>query len=326
MIAFFFDYFFPLVVFCYIVSKMLFRDKCIDNLRWLFWRAFLATLPWAAFLSLVILAEPIGSFVMRVFFFACLLLIFQLSRSLNIYLPKLLRRPLNYLCVAIDDFFAFITYIILFRSKCWHSISHGGLGKGKTPVLMIHGYKHDAGAWLWHQPRLVEEGCGPIFVIDLGSATHAIEEYAHRVQVKAEKIALETGTQDLILIGFSMGGVVASYYALHLAAEDSVKGVVTMASPLEGTRMALLGGGPCAAQMRFKAPFITELKAKIVSNQRIPFCHIGSSADPVIRPPTSAWQIGGYSDKIVFEDMGHLSMLYSNAISTALYSCLKKWN
>lgn len=196
------------------------------------------------------------------------------------------------------------------------------MGTGSVPILMIHGYNHDSGAWYLHRQALADAGFGPVFVIDLGSASHSIEEYAQRVQIKAHKIAEMTGTKDLILIGFSMGGVVASYYALHLAAKEPIKGVITLGSPLEGTKMALFGRGQCAKQMHYGSEFMRTLKAKILANQTIPFWHIGSWADPAIRPPESAWVEGGRSRQIVIDDMGHLAMLYSNSIYRQLQACL----
>lgn len=197
------------------------------------------------------------------------------------------------------------------------------VGGGGIPILLIHGYKHDAGAWILHKKKLVEAGYGPAYVMDLGSANHSIEEYAHRVQLKAEAIAATTGVKDLLLIGFSMGGVVASYYALHLAKENTVKGIITLGSPLEGTRMAIFGGGECAAQIRYRTSFIMSLKNRIADNRKIPFWHIGSWADPIIRPPSTSWHMGGCSNHIILEDFGHLSMLYSEKISEILASCIK---
>lgn len=85
---------------------------------------------------------------------------------------------------------------------------------------------------------------GPIYTIDLGSPFLSIEEYAEKVKEKAKQIAHETGHTKLALIGHSMGGLVSAYYAIHLAPEGSIRSVITLGSPMQGTKVAFFGVGP----------------------------------------------------------------------------------
>lgn len=316
------DYILPSIFFCYVLCKMLFEIKKIDVLGWLAWFAFFCVLPMSGILSVLWLQEPFSVFLKRTLIVAGVILALQLLNPLFVYLPTHLLRLFQYLYAAFDDFFCFLTFFIFFRKETRQRTSQESLGTGKTPILLIHGYSHDAGAWYLHRQNLVDAGFGPVYVIDLGSH-HSIEDYAERVKIKVHKIALQTGTRDIVLIGFSMGGIVASYYALHLADKETVKGVVTLGSPLEGTRMAIFGSGECSRQMHYRTPFITALKARIVDNKTIPFWHIGSWADPTIRPAPSAWLEGGRSHSTVLDDMGHLAMLYSDKISKKLVVSLK---
>lgn len=319
-----FNYVMPTLFFCYVLAHLLYKEQNIDVLRLLAWKAFGLTMPIVIFFSFVVLREPWLVSFKRIFFAACFLLMMQLSRPLISWLPKFLRRPLNYLCAAIDDFFAFLTFFILHRRQCWQTSRQESLGSGKIPILLIHGYGHDAGAWCYHRPRLAQSGIGPLFTIDLGSPTHSIGEYARRVQQKAEKIAAIAGTKNLILVGYSMGGLVAADYALRLAAEGTVKGVITIGSPFEGTRMAIFGNGLCAKQMHYRTPFLKGLKEKVVANGIIPFCHIGTHSDTIVRPASSSWPTGVSALKIIFEDFGHLSLLYSETITKTLCVCLNE--
>lgn len=325
MIAILLNILLPVMLFSYAASLLLYRYGRVDLLNKIVWQAFVITLPAAVFLSLVVVGDPFWTLARRIAYAFSIILAFQALRYLLTYLPYFLQPPIRYFFAVVDDFFVFLAYFVLYRSACCRSANQEGLGNGGVPILMIHGYKHDAGAWHFHRPYLARDGHGPIFVMDLGSPSDSIEEYARKVKAKAEKISEVTGTKDLILVGFSMGGVVAAYYAIHLAERASLRGVMTVGSPLEGTKMAIFGEGTCAEQMRYRAPFITALKKSIAANETIPFCHIGSLADPTIRPASSAWLIEGRSQIITLEGLGHLSLLYSEVVSKNISSCLHAW-
>lgn len=184
----------------------------------------------------------------------------------------------------------------------------------QPPILLVHGYLHNSSAWLYLRRRLKTGGLGPIYTIDLGSPFHTIEEYAEKVRLKAEQIAQETGQRELALIGHSMGGLVSAYYATHIASEGSVPSVITIGSPLQGTKIAVLGIGPCAKQMRYGSDFTKELTQNMALVNTL-FFHIGSKTDFVIRPTSSALLQNPNSRCYEFKSKGHIFYLYSNAVA-----------
>lgn len=188
-------------------------------------------------------------------------------------------------------------------------------GRTCTPILLVHGYMHSSAAWIYISKRLAKAGFGPIFSLNLGSPFHSIEEYALMVEQKADIILKQTGYNDFILIGHSMGGVICSYYATALAPKNRVKAVITIGSPLHGTKLGSLGCSPCTKQMCYQSTFSRELIRRIKENQTIPFFHIGSSTDLMIRPPVSAWVTAPLSSCYYFDDLGHLALLYSPDVS-----------
>jgi predicted alpha/beta hydrolase family esterase len=183
----------------------------------------------------------------------------------------------------------------------------------KCPLLLVHGYLHNRFAWLYFQHLMEDADVGPIYTINLGSPLLSIEEYAAKVQKKAEQIAEETGHSDLMLIGHSMGGLVSAYYALYLASEGTVKSVTTLGSPMQGTKTADFGIGPSAKQMRYQSDFVTGL-GRDISLSPIPFLHLGSKTDLVIRPNNSALLHGPNSCVYEFESMGHMMYLLSQLV------------
>lgn len=185
--------------------------------------------------------------------------------------------------------------------------------RGNSPILLVHGYLHNSASWLYFLYHLRNSDVGPVYTINLGSPFHSIEEYAEEVRKKAQKIAHETGRRDLVLVGHSMGGLVSAYYATHLAPDETVVSVMTIGSPLEGTKLARFGIGYCTKQMRYQSNFTRYLRERIMESQ-IPFFHIGSQTDLIIRPTSSAFVYGPNSSSYEFQSHGHIFYLYSNTV------------
>lgn len=187
-----------------------------------------------------------------------------------------------------------------------------GLESGR-PILLVHGYI--TGPTVWHYQRRKLKGLGPIYIVNLGHPFRSIRHYAEKVKEKAAMIAKETGRSDLALVGHSMGGLVSSYYAANLA-PHTVTDVITIASPFAGTAMARLAIGPNAREMEPNSEFLKELKSKMKSREQIRFSHIATKCDMLVLPGESAVIEG--NPHIVFEDLGHGSLLYSRRVTGAI--------
>jgi len=191
----------------------------------------------------------------------------------------------------------------------------------RTPILLIHGYLYNKAGWLYLRHRLMKEGLEPVFTMNLGSPLHSIEEYSQRVKEKAKEIAQLTGRSDLILIGHSMGGIISSYYAVHDAAPGTVTDVITLGSPLKGTKYKI-NIGKCTLQMRLDCDFLKQLHADVSSSPQTRFFCIGSQSDWIIVPQESALYSHPEAKKLVIPDMGHLQYLFSNRVANAIIEYL----
>lgn len=185
------------------------------------------------------------------------------------------------------------------------------LGNGQ-PILLVHGYMNHGSVWRLPKKRLEAMGFGPVYTINLGHPFQSISVYAEKVKEKGEQIAKETGRKDLILIGHSMGGIVASLYAVKFAKPQTVTDVVTIGSPLNGTYIAHIGLGKNAREMEPNSPLLQELKQSMKEHKEIRFHHIGTKSDLLIVPRSSA--IIPENNHFVFDDLGHASLLYSKRV------------
>lgn len=191
------------------------------------------------------------------------------------------------------------------------------------PILLIHGYLHDSSAWVYHRRQLIKRKIGPVFVLTLRPLFASIQEYAKLVAKKKKEIEKKTGSSQIHLVGHSMGGLVASWYATHIASEEEVASVVTVGSPLQGTRMALFGLGPNAKEMRRGSPFLQALgEAMRKKRSAIPFFHIGTKTDQLVLPYTCAFldleEESVKKRSLLLEGVGHIGLLFSKRVSTIL--------
>lgn len=185
-------------------------------------------------------------------------------------------------------------------------------GEGR-PILLIHGYLNHSSVWFLFKRRLKQLKGGPIYTINLGHPFRSIRTYAAKIKAKAEEIAGETGRKDLILIGHSMGGLVASYYAALIADPNTVTDVITIGTPLHGTPVARMGLGPNAREMAPNSTLLQEMREAMKQRKEIRFHHLATKSDQLVIPGISA--VIPENNHFVFEDLGHASLLYSNRVA-----------
>lgn len=193
-------------------------------------------------------------------------------------------------------------------------------GPGR-PILLVHGYGNHGCVWFLQKKELEAKGLGPIYAINLGHPFKSIRYYAEKVKAKADLIAQETGRNDLILIGHSMGGLVSAWYATKLAEKNKVTDVITIASPLAGTPMARLALGINAREMEPNSSFVQELKLAMNENKTVRFHHIATRSDQLVIPGLSAALPD--NNHYILDDLGHASLLYSKRVSNKLFEWLE---
>jgi poly(3-hydroxyalkanoate) synthetase len=223
------------------------------------------------------------------------------------------REQIHCVNAMIHEYFALIALVVRYPcSKKYHFTP--GVGK---PILLVHGYLHNASGWYKMIDYMKEKNLGPIYAIDLGDGSVSgkfwpIERYAKQVAARALEIATETGRNDIDFVGHSMGGLVVMK-AASLMAHNTVSSVTTLGSPLRGTAIS-----PCVANglncqdMLEGSVFLKDLEAEIDDlSSRVKIHHIASSNDPLV-PEKSAYlgEIG--ADNILLADIGHAGLLTSD--------------
>ncbi len=172
------------------------------------------------------------------------------------------------------------------------------------PVLLIHGYACNSGYWL-PMSKLLKEAHISHYGIDLEPPGASIDDFVPQVRAAVERLRRETGSEQVIILGHSMGGLVARAY-LRRHGHQHIARVITLGTPHHGTALAHLGPGSNAAQMRRDSEWLGSLAASEANTQRTLFSSIYSVHDNIIAPQDSSELPGARN--LVFGAIGHVAL------------------
>lgn len=191
------------------------------------------------------------------------------------------------------------------------------VARDETPVLLIHGYCCNRGAWWWVKPQLERAGF-VVATVNLEPVLGDIDDHALPLAERIEEICRETGARRVALVCHSMGGLSARAY-LRACGSERVAQLITIGTPHHGSRLASLGLGQDARQMKPGGEWLGQLAAWQVSPQ-IDFVSIFSLHDNLVAPQDSAILDGAHS--IPLAGRGHIDMLHSRVVLDLLIDTL----
>ncbi len=226
---------------------------------------------------------------------------------------------LNWIWASLVECVAFLVVVLALPLRYFKAYQQPAGNLSGQPILLVPGYVNDSSVWFYQRWKLQKAGLGPIYTLNYGHPFRSIHHYAQKVKEKAEQIARETGRDDLILIGHSMGGLVAAVYATQLAPSGKVTDLITIATPFKGTIMAHLGLGPNAREMRPNSSLLKELELSKALPFR--FYQIATKTDGLVRPNSAL--VGHHPDKqYLLDGIGHASLAYSKKVAEKIVEWL----
>lgn len=180
------------------------------------------------------------------------------------------------------------------------------------PVLLIHGYGCNSGYWHAMSKALAQAKIAH-YAVDMEPVIGGIDEYVPTIHQAVERICSETGHDKIIVVGHSMGGLVARAYVRAHGCERIAK-VITLGTPHHGTGLAHFGVGLNTRQMRWTATeqegiasdWLRELAASEGHDIYRLFVSIYSHHDNIISPQRSSHLEG--AKNIEFHAIGHVAL------------------
>ncbi len=182
---------------------------------------------------------------------------------------------------------------------------------GRGPVLLVHGWGLNRGAFWLLRRRLLRDGWSPVCCFDYRSLRLDIEGAAMRLRARVDDLAQSMGAhQPLTLIGHSLGGLVSRYYVRRYPA-PTVRRIVTLGTPHCGTTLARLHGG-AGRKLAPGSQFLNTLTAADHVPQQFDVIAIQSTFDAMVLPPRHAEYPGAFNVRL--NDVGHNALLFSSKV------------
>lgn len=174
------------------------------------------------------------------------------------------------------------------------------------PVLLVHGVLVNDGVWFLLRRGLERRGITPIYTMNYGPPFADIEGFADQLRAKIDQICGSTGAKQVLLVGHSMGGLVARAYLRRFGA-SRVEKLVTMGTPHHGSFLAWGFPGRDLEQMRPGNAWLTELNRQESEPAPVPITSIWSRHDSMVAPQASSQLACAHNVAVI--GVGHNAML-----------------
>ncbi len=214
-----------------------------------------------------------------------------------------------------EEFIATLTHSSWFMA---HASAHQRIHAGATapPLLLLHGYGCNSGYWT-HLVRELDAARISHATLDMEPMLAGIDEFVPAVQGAVESLCAASGAQQVIIVGHSMGGLVARAY-LRAHGSARVAHVFTIGTPHHGTSLASKGPGLNAVQMQYHGDegggdgdpaagaWLRALAASESAHTRALITSIFTHHDNIVAPQTSSVLEGARN--IAFGGVGHVAL------------------
>jgi triacylglycerol esterase/lipase EstA (alpha/beta hydrolase family) len=218
-----------------------------------------------------------------------------LAASLRMYVREALALALSWPCLALHR--------LLIRDP--------RPGPAPRPVLLVHGVLVNDGMWLWFRRRLQQIGMSHVYTVNYGPPHAGIERFAGQLARRIDAVCAATGASQVVLIGHSMGGLVARAYLRRFGAEHVAR-VITIGTPHHGSILAWSFPGRSLSQMHPGNSWLAELNSDEHQPAPVPITSIWSRHDSMVIPQGSAELKG--AENIPVAGLGHNALLYDRSI------------
>lgn len=183
------------------------------------------------------------------------------------------------------------------------------------PVLLVHGWVHNRSAFLGMTRALRRAGFHHVHGLNYNPMREGIPEIAKMLAVEVDRVLAVTGAPRCMVVGHSMGGIVARYYVQALGGHRSVDTVITLGSPHRGTYTAQLGLGPAARQLQPRTQLMRTLE-ETARPSGVRWISYYADLDLMVMPAVNGKLVHPAlkAANIRTHDTGHLSLLLSGEV------------
>ncbi|GAA3109181.1 alpha/beta fold hydrolase [Streptomyces rectiviolaceus] len=196
--------------------------------------------------------------------------------------------------------------------------------ESRPPVVLLHGFIDNRSVFVLLRRSLAQHGGQHVESLNYSPLTCDIRTAAELLGRHIEEICERTGHHQVDIVGHSLGGLIARYYAQRLGGDVRVRTLVTLGTPHEGTRVVPLADAhPIVRQMRPGSDVIKELREP-APGCRTRFVSFWSDLDQLMAPLETACV--NHPDLIAqnvrVSGIGHLALPVHPAVAAGIRQAL----
>jgi pimeloyl-ACP methyl ester carboxylesterase len=196
--------------------------------------------------------------------------------------------------------------------------------EAKPPVILLHGFIDNRSVFVLLRRNLAQHGRQHVESLNYSPLTCDIRTAAQLLGQHIEEICARTGQSQVDVVGHSLGGLIARYYAQCLGGDLRVRTLVTLGTPHCGTRVAPLANAhPIVRQMRPGSALIEELRGP-APGCRTHFVSFWSDLDPLMDPLEAACvdHPDLLAHNVRVSGIGHLALPVHPAVAAGIREAL----
>ena len=192
----------------------------------------------------------------------------------------------------------------------------------RTPIIFVHGLYHNHTAWYLYLRWFRRWGWSHMKAVNLRGKFRSIHEFARILADEVEKVKAESRSDQVDLVGQSMGGLVIRSYLAEGSSRAKIRRVVTLGSPHGGTKLAVFGLGQAAKEMVPGSAFLESLNQGVQIPEGGRFYAIYTIVDNMVLPNESTklnWDgVKNLETRIV----NHVGLAYCKHTARLVKECL----
>ena len=216
-----------------------------------------------------------------------------------------------------------IFYRIFYRIKGWLSARVDAPRTGPV-IVLVHGFVCNSGLWGPMLRHLRNSGFVRVHAVDLDPFDRSMTQSLAEFEASLNKIMqLENARGEAILIGHSMGGVLARVFQNRHP--DRILAAISIGAPHAGTDLARLvstiEAGPARPDTRWLVEFNAALAAER-DTKLLPALNIWSDSDNIVYPQGNAALNTSVDCRL--NGIGHLHLAFSKSALNHVTEFLRK--
>jgi triacylglycerol esterase/lipase EstA (alpha/beta hydrolase family) len=176
----------------------------------------------------------------------------------------------------------------------------------KPPIILLHGLFQNRSCLLWLQYRLRSVGYKQVISINT-PPWRDLETLTEELAKKVDELRIKLKAEKFILIGHSMGGIIARNYVQNRGGATHVDSMITLGSPHHGSKLAPFALSTMGKTLLPESTFLKTFNSTAWPAETRAVS-IYTRYDNIVLPAESAKMTG--ATIVELDGMGHTALLF----------------